>query len=189
MKQLFAVLTVVAVGASMAGCARVTARVVEKPRVDQEMTSGNRGYVQGTGPAAAPRKTTRQVLETDIEMATSREMTPWKIKKNPPAAEMPQAAVPAPAPAAAWPQESPASKSASAAPEMPAAPKTYIVKKGDTLEKIAAEMYGDGSKWRRIFKANKEMLKSPNKIYAGQKLMIPALPAEKGVPSAQDQWK
>ena len=50
----------------------------------------------------------------------------------------------------------------------------YEVKSGDTLSGIATQMYGDASKYPQIFKANKPMLSDPDKIYPGQKLVIPA---------------
>lgn len=49
----------------------------------------------------------------------------------------------------------------------------YTVKKGDTLSKIAKEVYGDMMKYPKIFEANKPMLKDPDKIYPGQVLYIP----------------
>ena len=52
--------------------------------------------------------------------------------------------------------------------------RTYTVEKGDTLSRIAKEMYGDASKYPMIFEANKPMLKDPDKIYPGQVLRIPA---------------
>jgi nucleoid-associated protein YgaU len=48
------------------------------------------------------------------------------------------------------------------------------VQKGDTLSKVAKEMYGDANKYPQIFEANKPMLTHPDKIYPGQKLRIPA---------------
>ncbi len=51
----------------------------------------------------------------------------------------------------------------------------YTVKGGDTLSKISKEMYGDANKYDAIFEANKPMLKSPDRIYPGQVLRIPAL--------------
>ncbi len=51
----------------------------------------------------------------------------------------------------------------------------YTVVGGDTLSKIAKEMYGDASKYPTIFEANKPMLKHPDKIYPGQVLRIPPL--------------
>jgi nucleoid-associated protein YgaU len=43
----------------------------------------------------------------------------------------------------------------------------YLIKKGDTLGKIAAAVYGDPSKWRKIWKNNKQLIRNPNKIFAG----------------------
>lgn len=52
--------------------------------------------------------------------------------------------------------------------------KEYIVTKGDNLTKIARKMYGDGSKWRTIYNANKSIIgKNPNLIFPGQKYVIP----------------
>lgn len=53
----------------------------------------------------------------------------------------------------------------------------YTVKSGDTLWKIAEEMYGksNGAKYNVIFEANTPMLSHPDKIYPGQVLRIPEL--------------
>lgn len=51
----------------------------------------------------------------------------------------------------------------------------HTVVKGDTLSKIAKEVYGDAMKYPVIFEANKPMLTHPDKIYPGQVLRIPAL--------------
>ena len=52
--------------------------------------------------------------------------------------------------------------------------RTYQVQAGDTLSKIAKQEYGDANQWRRIYDANKDLLKDPDKIYPGQTLKIPA---------------
>ena len=49
----------------------------------------------------------------------------------------------------------------------------YTVKSGDSLSKIAKEVYGDPMKYPVIFEANKPMLTDPDKIYPGQVLYIP----------------
>jgi nucleoid-associated protein YgaU len=54
------------------------------------------------------------------------------------------------------------------------AEKIYEVKSGDSLSKIAKQEYGNANEWNRIFEANKDILKDPNKIFPGQKLKIPA---------------
>lgn len=53
--------------------------------------------------------------------------------------------------------------------------KYYTVKSGDSLSKIAKEVYGDPMKYGIIFEANKPMLKDPDKIYPDQVLRIPQL--------------
>ncbi|RPI16379.1 MAG: LysM peptidoglycan-binding domain-containing protein [Ignavibacteriae bacterium] len=51
--------------------------------------------------------------------------------------------------------------------------KTYTVKSGDTLSKIAKEHYGDANRYNEIFEANRDKLDDPNKIQPGQELVIP----------------
>ena len=51
----------------------------------------------------------------------------------------------------------------------------HEVKKGDSLSKIAKDVYGDPMKYPLIFEANKPMLSHPDKIYPGQILRIPPL--------------
>ncbi|HQY95192.1 MAG TPA: LysM peptidoglycan-binding domain-containing protein, partial [Caldilinea sp.] len=55
------------------------------------------------------------------------------------------------------------------------ATKIYEVVAGDSLSKIAKREYGDANKWERIYEANRDVLKNPDKIYPGQKLKIPPL--------------
>lgn len=49
----------------------------------------------------------------------------------------------------------------------------YTVQSGDTLSKISKSVYGDAMKYNIIFEANRPMLTDPDKIYPGQKLVIP----------------
>ena len=50
---------------------------------------------------------------------------------------------------------------------------SYTVQKGDTLSKISKQYYGDASLYNRIFDANRDQLKDPDKIFPGQVLKIP----------------
>ncbi len=50
--------------------------------------------------------------------------------------------------------------------------KTYEVAEGDTLSSIAEKIYGDSSRWKDIFKANKEVLKNKG-VVKGLILAIP----------------
>ena len=64
--------------------------------------------------------------------------------------------------------EAPAPASAPAA-----AGKTYTVKAGDTLSKIAKQHLGDANAYMKIFEANRDQLSNPDLIKPGQVLRIP----------------
>ena len=51
----------------------------------------------------------------------------------------------------------------------------YVVKAGDSLWRISSrsEIYGDGAKWKELYKANRTRVKQPNRIYPGQEIQIP----------------
>lgn len=51
--------------------------------------------------------------------------------------------------------------------------KTHTVRKGDTLWGISKKYYGNGSKWTKIYDANKDKIKNPNLIYPNQVFVIP----------------
>jgi len=54
-------------------------------------------------------------------------------------------------------------------------PKSYVVKKGDTLWGISAKdyIYGDPWQWPLIYKANRDKIRNPHLIYPKQRLRIP----------------
>jgi nucleoid-associated protein YgaU len=62
-------------------------------------------------------------------------------------------------------------------------PEIYVIQAGDNLAEIAKKFYGEmrGNKTinvKRIFEANRRLLKSPDDISVGQKLIIPLLKDE-----------
>ena len=51
--------------------------------------------------------------------------------------------------------------------------RVIIVRKGDSLSKIAKRAYGNAMAFDRILEANPELIKNPNMIYVGQRLRVP----------------
>lgn len=43
----------------------------------------------------------------------------------------------------------------------------YLIKKGDTLGTISNDVYGTRAKWKKLWENNRQLIKDPNRIYAG----------------------
>ncbi len=145
-----------------AGC-RTAARVAQYPRVDLALSgTGNRGYFVGTPPPAAEQQTARQMVETDVELPA------WTRGKR--AAPKPVSLGEIAPPEMDFSEEPPAAEA-----KGPQVYDIHVVKKGESLWSIAADpaVYGDGTKWRRIFNANRDTLKSPDRVRPGMALKIP----------------
>jgi nucleoid-associated protein YgaU len=74
--------------------------------------------------------------------------------------------------------EQPETEAAEAVPpafEQPvvSAPRVYVVQQGDSLSQIAKKFYGDATRWRDIYEANKDKIKDPKIIRSGHELRIP----------------
>lgn len=169
---------------ALSGC--VTTKVVETERVDQEVC-GNQGYITGNPPSLGSPSgpTTRQFIQIDVEMPPYRTQKEIMDKEtwgnqgyvNRPA--MPQAQKPTvifpPRPAAVEEEDEYLPASKSAAKKTKPAIAVYTVKKNDSLWKIARrpDVYADGNKWAKIYQANKDKIKNPNKLRPGIVLTIP----------------
>lgn len=51
--------------------------------------------------------------------------------------------------------------------------KEYIIKKDDSLWKIAKEQLGSGYRWKYLYELNKDKIKDPNKLKPGLSITIP----------------
>jgi outer membrane protein OmpA-like peptidoglycan-associated protein len=51
--------------------------------------------------------------------------------------------------------------------------KEYVIRKGDTLSKIAQEQLGKAHRWKYLYELNKDVIKDPNKLKPGKKIIIP----------------
>ena len=150
------------VAALHTGC-RTATRVIEEPRVDLDLTSGNRGYLIGTPPSvSAERPTTRQMVETELEVPSFYRPSKGQMQRT------------------GLQDVAPPEVVLSAEPSEPMeltgqSYDTYVVKPGDTLWSIAADpaVLGDGTKWRQLFEVNHDQLKSPDRLRAGMTIRIP----------------
>jgi len=52
---------------------------------------------------------------------------------------------------------------------------TYTVVSGDSLSRIAKRHYGDATKWKAIYEANRDLISNPDLIHPGQVLTLPPL--------------
>ena len=58
---------------------------------------------------------------------------------------------------------------------------TVVVESGDTLSKIAARELGHPGLWPELYRANRDRIKDPERVYPGQELTVP-VPAKVGAP-------
>jgi len=149
----------------LSGCVARTYSVT-KDRVDQDLSSGNKGYLKGSAPAeeaTSPRKTERTIRIFEVELGK-----PYPVKQgNTPVTQTPSA-LPL--------SESSMEEAPGAEPISVSGPlQKYTVGKNDTLQKISKKFYGTTKKWPQIYNANKDVLKGPDKVYPGQVLNIPGL--------------
>lgn len=153
----------------LSGCV-VRTYPIQKERVDQDLNIGNRGYLKGQAPAIneSERKKTRAIQVVEIEMYPPiRFEKAHKIKpKGTPLVQ-----------SEAIEEEGNRGYITSSTPaeinESGASFEKYTVQKGDTLQKISQKFYGTTKKWSKIYEANKDIMKGPNKIYPGQVINIP----------------
>jgi len=91
----------------------------------------------------------------------------------------------APAVSTTEPASTPVAESVPEAPKS-VTPGHYRVRiyqeNGDCLWRIAEKVYGDRSKWRLIYLANRDIIHDPNKIYPKMKLKIPPADWQPDVP-------
>jgi len=76
---------------------------------------------------------------------------------------------------AGQPAAADASKSFTSTPPEPTGSTVYEVKAGDTLSGIAKRFYGDAGAAGVIERANVDLIKDPNRLRPGMKLIIPKL--------------
>jgi len=153
----------------VSGCTQVRTYAVEKDRVDQNLVSGNQGFLTGTPAVSAAdesRKLTRRTYVAEIEVGRYGQKGKTSTKRT---RRMAVESVKEPV-------SEPIMEEATEEIEGQDATRKdsyYTVEPNDTLGKISLKVYGTAKKWKKIFEANADQLKTPDKIYAGQVLKIP----------------
>jgi nucleoid-associated protein YgaU len=89
------------------------------------------------------------------------------------AVEIEKPAEPAPVATQEMPEPQVATVEATPAPVIEDGPRKIVVQPGNSLWKLSREVYGKGRMYTIIYKANRDQLKSPRKIYPGQILTAP----------------
>ena len=156
----------------LGGCMTVRTYTVDKPRTDRDV-SGNQGFVSGEAPSDIPDKKsnlsdTRKVSVIEFEFGNKKSDTQEVedvqmledsyIEEDMDSTHTEEID-----------QEDIYVEEIDLGGEF----KRYIVKKNDTLQKISSEFYGTTRKWKKIYDANKNVLKSPDQVYPGTTIIIP----------------
>ena len=99
----------------------------------------------------------------------------------------PSRSVPAPGKTRIKGKATPASRPTDVIPPAPALPSSYTVTAGETLWIIAGkkEIYQDPLLWPLIYRANRDQIKDPRRVYGGQTLTIPRNQSESDLAEAR----
>ena len=159
----------------IAGCV-VRTYPVTKDRIDQDLSTGNRGYLEGQIPEsleAKERKTTRTTQAVEIEL-----YPPIRFEKMPKSEFREETGIQKTEDQELWGNRGYITESYTPVPleSETVNIQKYTVQKGDTLQKISKKFYGTTKEWTKIYEANKDIIKGPNKIYPGQAINIPVEP-------------
>ncbi len=153
----------------MSGCL-VRSYTVEKPRVDTDV-SGNRGYLAG-----APAEEQTEIKETRPVTVFEFELGSHRPRKKKAVAEQP-AAVEEEAVESYMEEEVVLEEEVYPVIEetVESAEENYTVQENDTLQKISRKFYGTTKKYLQLYEYNKDVLKSPDRLYPGMGIKIPVL--------------
>lgn len=151
------------------GCSHVRTYTEEKERVDQNLVQGNQGYLSGQVAPVGERKLTRKTYVAEVELGASAKKKSKKKVVSSKQEPMVMEAVEEPKAGEIIEEASLGVETKGAAVHV----ESYTVLPNDTLQKISLKVFGTTKKWKKIFDANSDKLKTPDRIYAGQVLKIP----------------
>ncbi|MFA5008805.1 MAG: LysM peptidoglycan-binding domain-containing protein [Candidatus Omnitrophota bacterium] len=160
MRYLLVLLGIVFLG----GCLSRT-YTVEQPRTNLEV-HGNQGYLFGT-PKESPKPNkfgeTRKISVLELELGAHPRKKAKKVEVKPEVEAIIEEVA----------EEEPMVEEAPAVSEKNY--ESYTVQKNDTLQKISEKFYGTTKKWKMIYDENRDVLKSPDRVYPGKTIRIPVL--------------
>ena len=148
------------------GCVTLRTYEIEKPRVDTDI-EGNQGYLSGDAvqtPAENRLGDTRKISVVEIEFRKSKakekqvqesETEDYLFKDD------------------TFGSELAIEDNSEFYAEDTQTYQDYTVSKSDTLQKISYKFYGTTKKWKKIYDANKDVIKNSDKVYPGTKIRIP----------------
>lgn len=131
------------------------------------------------GGVSMPPTRTRSTVNAPAPGGFPRVETPTFDRVTPPTEDSPISLAPEPAPEAPAQMQSQstvASQPVRALPTKPTAPggmRRHVVVKGDTLFSLAQKYYGNRSRWRDIYAANRDLLPDENSLRLGMEIRLP----------------
>jgi nucleoid-associated protein YgaU len=148
------------------------------PAGDYELTLRSR---QPDGKQAVSKHSVVVALANDPKMVVANGSAPDQTVRSSQAHQSPEpplqiakqqdvAGLQLPHTASATPQSDADSASAVAAPKLA----TRVVSRGDSLWRISHVTYGAGLRYVVVYKANRDQIRNPNRIYPGQIFVLPA---------------
>lgn len=135
----------------------VRTRVVlnhEPAPAEPKADDGGRSFIT-LRPEVAPVETAPESNDSPISLAPEPSPSAWDVPATPPAAQ----------PGARLPPTKPTAPAATG--------RRHVVAKGDTLFSLAQRYYGNRSRWRDIYAANRDLLPSENSLRLGMEIRIP----------------
>jgi len=150
----------------LGGCLTRT-YTVEKPRTNLEV-NGNQGYLFGA-PKEEPKANkfgeTRKISIFEVELGAHPRKKAKKVE-----VKLQEEMVM---------EEEEAVEEDSMIEESPSGSEVkyelYTVQKNDTLQKISQKFYGTTKKWKMLYDENRDVLKTPDRVYPGKTIKIPKL--------------
>jgi nucleoid-associated protein YgaU len=152
----------------LAGCMTVKTYEIEKPRVDTEV-KGNQGYLTGSSkeePKESRLGDTRTISVVELDFGYGKAKGQEPVSKEVVVEEEIYIEEPQSIEDVSFDIE-----------EAPSQMRyeSYTVAKNDTLQKISLKFYGTTRKWKKIYDANQDVIKDPNRVYPGKTIKIPLL--------------